>query len=117
VLTIKITVMVELLIKNISEVDEALQDKVRRICEEKSEYYKELFKKYDKDLTIEVIFDHSSSVYKVSASLNLKSKKVLIADEGKDVEKVVTGLFADFKKAVKRQYELERKDYEYKRKR
>jgi hypothetical protein len=42
---------------------------------------------------------------------------VLIAEEGKDVEKVITGLFSEFKKAVKRQYELERKDYEYKRKR
>lgn len=109
--------MVELLIKNISEVEDTLQDKVKSICEEKSEYYKELFKKYDKDLTLEVIFDHSSSLYKVSASLNLKSKKVLLAEEGKDVEKVVTGLFSEFKKVVKRQYELERKDYEYKRKR
>jgi len=109
--------MVELLIKNISEVEDVLQDKVKRICDEKSEYYNELFKKYDKDLTLEVIFDHSSSLYKVSASLNLKSKKVLIAEEGKDIEKVVTGLFSEFKKAVKRQHELERKDYEYKRKR
>jgi len=109
--------MVELIIKNISEVEEPLRDKIKAMCEEKSEFYKELFKKYDKDLTLEVIFDHSSSVYKVSASLNLKSKKVLIAEEGKDVEKVVTGLFSGFKKAVKKQYELERKDYEYKRKR
>ncbi|NPA37813.1 MAG: hypothetical protein GXO47_13295 [Chlorobi bacterium] len=109
--------MVELIIKNISEVEEPLQEKVKALCEEKSEFYKELFKKYDKELTLEVIFDHSSSLYKVSASINLKSKKVLIAEEGKDVMKVVTGLFAEFKKAVKRQYELERKDYEYKRKR
>ncbi len=109
--------MVKLVVKNISEVEDTYQDKVKSICEEKSEYYKELFKKYDKDLTLEVIFDHSSALYKVSASLNLKSKKVLIAEEGKDIEKVVTGLFAEFKKVVKRQYELERKDYEYKRKR
>ncbi len=109
--------MVELVVKNISEVEDTYQDKVKSICEEKSEYFKELFKKYDKDLTLEVIFDHSSALYKVSASINLKSKKVLIAEEGKDVEKVVTGLFSEFKKVVKRQYELERKDYEYKRKR
>jgi len=109
--------MVELLIKNISEIEEAYQENVKKICEEKSEYYNELFKKYSKDLVLEVIFDHSSSLYKVSASLNLKSKKVLLAEEGKDVEKVVTKLFSEFKKAVKKQYELERKDYEYKRKR
>ena len=109
--------MVELKIKNISEVEEELQGKIKALVEEKADFYKELFKKYDKDLTLEVIFDHSSAVYKVSASLNLKSKKVLIAEEGKDVEKVVTGLFSEFKKTVKRQYELERKDYEYKRKR
>lgn len=109
--------MVELVVKNISEVEETYQQNVKKICEEKSEYYKELFKNYSKNLILEVIFDHSSSVYKVSASLNMKSKKVLLAEEGKEVEKVVTKLFSEFKKVVKKQYELERKDYEYKRKR
>jgi len=109
--------MVELKLKNSKELDEKSQEKVREICEEKVAYYNDLFKKYDKDLVLEVIFDGSSSLYKVSASINLKSKKVLLAKENKDAVKAVTELFADFKKAVKKQYELERKDYEYKRKR
>ena len=109
--------MVTLAIKNLKEVAEDVQEQVKLICEEKVAFYNELFKKYDKDLTIEVVFDHSSSLYKVSASINLKSKKILVVKEHKDVVKAVTELFADFKKAVKRQHELERKDYEYKRKR
>ncbi len=109
--------MVKLLIKNIKEVEEDKRDEVVSICEEKEKYYTELFKKYDKDMTLEVIFDHSSSLYKVTCSLDMKSKKMLSVNEGKDVVKVVNGLFSDFKKAVKRQYELERKDYLYKRKR
>ncbi len=110
--------MVTLVIKNLKEIEEEFRGEVEKLCEEKSEFFKELFKKYDKDMTLEVIFDHSSSkLYKVSASLNLKSKKVLIAEEDKDALKAVTKLFNEFKKAVKRQYELERKDYEYKRKR
>ena len=109
--------MVELIIKNLKEVEENLQNEAKALCEEKAEFFKELFKKYDKDLTLEVIFDHSSSVYKVSASIDLKSKKVLSVEEDKDVIKAITSLFSDFKKVVKKQYELERKDYEYKRKR
>ncbi len=109
--------MIELKLKNLKEIEEQYRDEVEKICQEKSEYFKELLKKYDKDLVLEVIFDHSSAVYKVSASINLKSKKVLIAEEGKEIKSVVTTLFNEFKKAVKRQYELERKDYEYKRKR
>jgi len=109
--------MVELIIKNIKEIDEDLRDKITNICNEKSEYFKELFKKYDKDLIIEIIFNKSSAIYTVSASINLKSKKVLLAEENKDVIAAVTKLFNEFKKTVKRQYELERKDYEYKRKR
>jgi ribosome-associated translation inhibitor RaiA len=109
--------MVRLIIKNIKEVDESVRENVTGICNEKSEYFKELFKKYDKDLTLEVIFNKSSAVYTVSASINLKSKKVLLAEEDKDAVVAVTKLFNEFKKSVKRQYELERKDYEYKRKR
>lgn len=99
----------ELIIKNISEVEKEFQEEVKDICIEKSEYYKELFKKYDKGLVLEVIFDHSSLTYKVSASLNLKSKKVLVVEEDKDVKKALTTLFNEFKKVVKRQYELEKK--------
>ncbi len=109
--------MITLKLKNLKEIEENFRNEVEQICEEKSEYFRELLKKYDKDLTLEIIFDHSSATYKVSASINLKSKKVLIAEEGKDIIQLVTKLFNEFKKVVKRQYELERKDYEYKRKR
>ncbi len=109
--------MIDLKLKNLKEVEEQFRNEVEQICEEKTEYFRELFKKYDKDLILEVIFDHSSATYKVSASINLKSKKVLLAEEGKDIVPVVTKLFNEFKKVVKKQYELERKDYEYKRKR
>ena len=109
--------MVKLIIKNLKEVDESVRDSVEELIESKVGFYQELFKKYSKDLTIEVIINNSSSTYTVSASIDLKSKKVLLAEEGKDALKVVTKLFNEFKKAVQRQYELERKDYEYKRKR
>jgi len=109
--------MVKLIIKNLKEVEEAARKQAEELVESKAEFYRELFKKYDKDLTLEVIFDKSSSVYKVSASIDLKSKKVLLAEENKEVLKAVTTLFNEFKKKVKREYELERKDYEYKRKR
>ncbi len=109
--------MVVLSLKNLKEVEEQFHDQIKSICEEKREYYNELFKKYDKELTLEVIFDKSSSLYKVSASLNLKSKKVLLVEENKDAVEALTKLFAKFKKIVKKQHELERKEYEYKRKR
>ncbi len=109
--------MVELVIKNVKELEDEYRSSVVSICEEKAEFFKELLKKYDKDLKLEVIFDHSSSLYKVSGSINLKSKKVLAVAEDKDAVKSVTGMFSDLKKMVKKQYELERKDYEYKRKR
>jgi len=108
--------MVELIIKNLKEVEEPYRKEVESAINEKLDFYQNLFKKYDKDLTLEVIFNKSSATYKVSASIDLKSKKVLIAEENKDVLKAVRQLFNEFKKAVKRQYELERKDYEYKRK-
>ncbi len=108
--------MVELIIKNLKEVETPYKKEVEAIIEEKMDFYRNLFKKYDKDLVLEVIFNKSASTYLVSASLDLKSKKVLIAEEDKDVVKAVRTLFNEFKKAVKRQYELERKDYEYKRK-
>ncbi len=108
--------MVNLILKNLKEVDEPLRKEAEEVCQEKLEFYQNLFKKYDKDLTLEVIFNKSAKTYTVSASIDLKSKKVLIAEENKDVLKALRNLFSEFKKAVKRQYELERKDYEYKRK-
>jgi len=109
--------MVKLIVKNLKEVDEASRKQAEEIIKSKVEFYEQLFKKYGKELTLEVIFDNSSSLTKVSASINLKSKKVLLTEENKEVLKAITTLFNEFKKAVKRQYEMERKDYEYKRKR
>ncbi len=109
--------MVKLIIKNVKEVDESVRPLVEESIRSKTEFFENLFKKYDKPLTLEVIFKKSESVYTVSASIDLKSKKVLLAEEGNDAVKVVSALFNEFKKAVKRQYELEKKEYEYKRKR
>ncbi len=109
--------MVQLITKNIKDVGAEQEKDIVRLCEEKLDFYNQLFKNYGKDLKLELIFNKSASMYKISASLNLKSKKILLAKEGKDPLKVTTGLLNDFKKKVKRQYELERKDYEYKRKR
>jgi len=109
--------MVKLIIKNLKEVEENSRQQAEELIKSKVEFYQELFKKYDKDLTLEVIFNKSASTYTVSASIDLKSKKVLLAEENTEVLKAVTVLFNEFKKTVKRQYELERKDYEYKRKR
>jgi len=109
--------MIELKLKNLKEVKDSYRNEVEQICEEKSAYFHELFKNYDKDLVLEIIFNHSSSTYKVSASINLKSKKIIVSEEGKDILTIVTKLLNEFKKTVKRRYELERKDYEYKRKR
>ncbi len=108
--------MVELIIKNLKEVEEPFRKEFEEICQEKLDFYQNLFKKYDKDLVLEVIVNKSAKTYTVSASIDLKSKKVLLAEEDRDVLKALNHLMKEFKKAVKRQYELERKDYEYKRK-
>ena len=67
--------MVKLVIKNLKEVDKDLHQSIKDKCEDVQSYFDELFKRYDKELMLEVLFDHSSALYKVSASLNLKSKK------------------------------------------
>ncbi len=108
--------MVKLIVKNLKEVEEEFRKEFEEICNEKLDFYQNLFKKYDKDLTLEIIANKSAKTYVVSASIDLKSKKVLVAEEDKNVIKALTKLLNEFKKAVKRQYELERKDYEYKRK-
>jgi len=109
--------MVTLTIKNIKDVEDKFHDEINTICEEKREYFNELFKKYEKDLNLEVIFDKSSAVYKVSSSLNLKSKKLLTVEEDKEPIKPLTKILSDLKKVAKKQYDLEKKEYEYKRKR
>lgn len=103
--------------KNLKEVDSNLHNEITSIIEEKKAFFDNLFKKYDKTPTFEVIFDHSSSVYKVTASIDLKSKKILSVEEDKDAVKAVRALMSKFKTAVLKHYEIERKDYEFKRKR
>jgi len=109
--------MIEYKIKNIKEIDEGFQPMVEDLFNLKQSYYNELFKNYDKEMTMELILDHSSKVYKASISLNMKSKKVLLAEEGTDLMQTLNTLFSHFKKAVKKRHELERKEYEFKRKR
>lgn len=109
--------MVELVVKNLKEVEEQYHDRIERVCKKKVTFFERLFKRYDKDLVLEIIFDHSASTYKVSASLDMKSKKVLLAKEDKDPLKAVIHLLDEFKKVVMRQYDHERKLYLFKRKR
>ena len=109
--------MIILTIKNIKEIEKDFHKSIREMCETKRAYYEELFKNYGKDLNLEVVLNKEGNTYKTSASLNLKTKKMLIVEEGKDIIKTLTRLFSGLKKAVKHQYEIERKDYLYKRKR
>ncbi len=109
--------MVKLVIKNIKELDDDIQDEIVEMCEEKHKFYEELFKKYSKNLTLEIIFNRTKNVFTGIISINLKSKKIILAEESKNIQQAVTTLFSKFKKAVVKQYELERKDYEYKRNR
>jgi ribosome-associated translation inhibitor RaiA len=110
--------MVRLEIKNIKEIEsDALKEQFTQLINEKRDYLDEYFKNYDKELTFEVIVNRDGEVYKVSASLNMKSKKILHVEEGKEILAVTTKLMKEFTKVAKRQKELERKDYLYKRKR
>ncbi len=110
--------MIKLEIKNIKEIEsEALKEQFTQLCSDKRDYLDEYFKNYDKAMTFEVIVNRDGEVYKVSASLNMKSKKILHVEEGKEIMAIATKLMKEFTKVVKRQKELERKDYLYKRKR
>ena len=60
---------------------------------------------------------YSSALYKISAAIDMKSKKILSVEEGKEVMPVLDKLCNKFKTAVKKHYELEKKQYAYKRKR
>ncbi len=108
--------MVQLFIKNLKEIETDFKQELENICQEKIAFYQNLFKKYDKDLKLEVIVKKSAKTYTISASMDMKSKKILLAEEDSDLLKATHKLFGEFKKVVKRQYELERKDYTYKRK-
>ncbi len=110
--------MVKLEVKNIKEIEnENAKQEFLSKCEDRKSYLEDYFKNYGKDLTLEVIVNKSGKTYKVSASLNMKSKKILHLEEHKDILPAATKLFNEFLKEVKRQKELERKDYLYKRKR
>jgi len=110
--------MIKLEIKNIKEIEsELLKEQFTQLCNDKRDYLDEHFKNYDKEMIIEVIVNRDGELYKVSASLNMKSKKILLAEEGKEVLSVTTKLMKELTKTAKRQKELERKDYLFKRKR
>ncbi len=109
--------MVALQIKNLKEVPgEAQRQEIQQLAEKLQQKFEEWFKRYTKPLTFEVIVAHNGRVFRISAALDMKSKKVLHAEE--DIDPVVAAhkLFEQFRRHVKRQIELERKDYEYKRK-
>ncbi len=108
--------MVRFEIKNYNELEEPFKAEVRKIIKNRQDYYENLFKKYDKDLIIEIVFN-KEKVYRVSISIHLKSKNILIVEEDRDPVTALNRAFSEFKKAVKRQIALERKDYLYKRKR
>ncbi len=110
--------MIQLIIKNLKEVEtESQQTKIRELAEHLQQKLEPRFKRYSKELTLEIIVNKSSATYQISAAIDMKSKKLLQAEEGKDPVLTAKKLFDDFFKQVTRQIELERKDYEYKRKR
>ncbi len=110
--------MVNLLIKNLKEVEtDAARKELQQLAERVREKLETRLKRYGKELTLEVIVNKSGATYSVSASLDMRSKKILHAEEGKEIEPLMHKLFNEFLRQVQRQIELERKDYEYKRKR
>lgn len=101
--------MVTLILKNLKEVEETFHNEIETICKEKEAYYKELFKRYHKNTTLEVIFNKSSAFYKVSVSIDLETKKVLISEEGKNPVNILETAFSKLETAVKKRYDLEKK--------
>ncbi|NPA42852.1 MAG: hypothetical protein GXO27_02345 [Chlorobi bacterium] len=108
--------MVTLEIRNLNEVEDVYLGEIRRIIKHKKEYYENLFKKYSKNIVIEIEFN-KERLYRVNISTNLISKTVSVTELDRDPVEALRRAFAEFKKAVKRQIALERKDYLYKRKR
>ncbi len=110
--------MVNLVLKNLKEIPSDFErDLVEKQAEKLRAYLDKRFAKYSKNLELEIIVNKSAATTLISASLDLKSKKVVMAEEDKIPVKAATTLFDKFKKAVIRQYEHEKKEYEYKRKR
>ena len=108
--------MLRIEIRNFNELEEPYVDEVRKMIKTRQEYYENLFKKYDKDLIIDITFNKDKE-YRVSIGINMKSKDILIVETDRDPVAALRRAFAEFKKAVKRQIAHERKDYLYKRKR
>jgi len=108
--------MVTLEIRNLNEIEDVYLGEIRRIIKRKQEYYENLFKKYSKNIVIEIEFN-KEKLYRVNISTNLISKTISVTELDRDPVEALRRAFAEFKKAVKRQIALERKDYLYKRKR
>ncbi len=108
--------MLQLEIYNFNELEPVYQAEIRKSVQDKKEYYEQLFKKYDKDLILKVSFNKDKE-YRVAIEINMKSKDLQVVKTGKDPVKILAEAWKDFKKAVKKQIQLERKDYLYKRKR
>ncbi len=108
--------MLHLEIYNFNELEAPYIEEVRRIIQSKKDYYEQLFKKYPKDLLLEVKFNKDKE-YRVSIGINMQSKDIRIVETDRDPVAALRKAFAEFKKTVKRQLAHERKDYLYKRKR
>ena len=109
--------MVEIEIKNLREIEsETLKQQFIKLCNRKKEKLDKYFKKYKKPLVFQIVVNKDGNIYKTSASLNMKSKDILVFEEGDKLMYVTNKLLKEFIKSVKRQKELERKDYLYKKK-
>lgn len=101
--------MINLVLKNIKEVPTEIErDELKKLSEELLDYLDQRFKKYPKNLELEVIVNKSGKISSISASINLMSKKILLAEEDKYVVLAARRLFPKFKSAVLKQHELER---------
>ncbi len=110
--------MVHLIIKNLKEVEtEADRRQLEELAERVRQKLEKRLKRYGKELTLEVIVNKSSSTYLLSAAVDLRTKRILQAEEGRELVPLAHKLFDEFLRQFQRQLELERKDYEYKRKR
>ncbi len=108
--------MVSIEIFNINEVEEIYLHEIRKIIKQKQDYFENLFKKYTKPVSIQIDFNKDKH-YRVNIEINLKSRKVSVTEIAPDPVEALREAFSDFRRSVKRQLALERKDYLYKRKR
>ncbi len=103
-------------IRNFNEVEATYQPEIRKMIKQRQEYFENLFKKYSKDLVLKIDFNKDKQ-YRVNLEINMLSKTVSVTELDKEPVAALRRAFSEFKKAVKRQIALERKDYLYKRKR